>query len=364
MLENRFSWKDNKPKKTCAIIRFGAIGDMILCSALFPALREAGYSVVLYCQDNDGYRAVQNDPNVNRFIVLGKDEIPPIFLEEFFNYTKKKYEKFINLCESVEATLLASPGRSNWDWPNEVRAKYLDRNYLEWTFELASLEWSAAYRPKFYSTLPEKAWAKEKSRSYGRRNVLWSLSGSSGHKVWPYLDEVMKRILETYPDTHIVLVGDEYCRLLQSGWDGYAKDGKFIEKQINPRVHCMAAKWSIRESMAFAEVADLIIGTETGLLNAAGHMDAWKIVTLSHSSEEMLTKHWTNVIALNQPKGVGCNKHPCRQLHGSNNHDPWEDCPFHADESMKVALCQYHVTPDMMWEAVRQVLGQPQRMVA
>jgi ADP-heptose:LPS heptosyltransferase len=125
----------------------------------------------------------------------------------------------------------------------------------------------------------------------------------------------------------------------------------------------MAGKWSIRQSMSFAEVSDLIIGTETGLLNAAGYLDAAKIVTLSHSSEEMLTKHWKNAIALNQPAGVGCIKHPCRQLHGASGTSPWMECPAHEDDQMKVALCQYHVTADMMWGAVRQVLG-AERMVA
>ena len=154
------------------------------------------------------------------------------------------------------------------------------------------------------------------------------------------------------PEVHVTLGGDELCRILQKGW----------EKE--PRVHCQAAKWSIRESMAFAEVADLIIGTETGLLNAAGMMDTWKIIILSHSSKEMLTKHWVNTIVLEQPEGGGCVKHPCRQLHGGDGHDAWEDCPVHEDEAMKVALCQYHVSAQMMWDAVRSVLGRPVRMVA
>ena len=105
--------------------------------------------------------------------------------------------------------------------------------------------------------------------------------------------------------------------------------------------------------MAFAEAADLIIGTETGLLNASGSMDVPKIVTLSHSSEEMLTKHWKNVIALNQPMGTGCAKHPCRQLHGGSNRDPWEDCPQHVETG--TALCQFHIGPDMMIDAIQSV---------
>jgi len=114
--------------------------------------------------------------------------------------------------------------------------------------------------------------------------------------------------------------------------------------------------------MSFAEAADLIIGTETGLLNAAGFMDTPKIITLSHSSPEMLTKHWKNTIALQQPKGVGCPKSPCRQLHGHDGRNPWEDCP--QEQTTGTALCQFHITEDVMWDAVVSVLGEPQRMVA
>jgi ADP-heptose:LPS heptosyltransferase/predicted SAM-dependent methyltransferase len=349
------SWRAPKPEKTCAVVRYGAYGDMAQVSSIFPGLKEQGYHITLYCQAG-GYEVVKHDPHIDRFIVQEKDAVPPQFLEEFWTETRKKYDKWVNLCESVEGTLIASPGRANWEWPNELRAKYMDRNYLEWTHELAQVP--PPYRPKFYSTLEERAWARRTAQRWGRRNILWSLAGSSGHKVWPHLDQVIQRILRTYDDVHVVLVGDQFARLLQSGWDTL-DGGKWVD--VNPRVHCKSDVWSIRESMAFAEVADLIIGTETGLLNAAGSMDAWKIVTMSHSSQNMLTRHWKNVIALEQPKVVGCNKQPCRQLHGANNRDPWEDCPQEPETG--TALCQFHIGPNMMWEAITSVLDK-QRMAA
>jgi len=132
-------------------------------------------------------------------------------------------------------------------------------------------------------------------------------------------------------------VGDDVCKILEVGW----------EKE--PRVHCQSGEWTIRQSMAFAEVADLIIGSETGLLNAAGSMDAPKIVTLSHSSEEMLTKHWKNAIPLRQPSGVGCERQPCRQLHQT-----WEYCNKH--EPTGTALCQASISASMMWDAIASVM--------
>lgn len=336
-MRHEFSHRNPKPAKTCAVVRYGAIGDMIQTSSLFPWLKEEGYHITLYCQAGQGYEAVKHDPHIDRFIIQEHKAVPPQFLLEFFEDTRKKYDKWINLCESVECTLLAAPGRVQWDWPNQLRQKYLNRNYLEWTHELAEVP--PPYRPKFYSTPEEKAWAKDKARSYGKRNILWSLSGSSGHKVWPHLDTVLAGLMIDYPEVHVTLVGDEFCTILEKGWEN--------EK----RVHRQSGKWSIRQSLAFAEVADIVIGCETGLLNAAGSMDSWKIVTLSHSSPENLTKYWRNTIYL---ESTGCPKHPCHQLHGAEGSSPWIDCP--QESKSGTALCQFHITPQMMFTAVKSIL--------
>ena len=338
------SWQV-KPVKTAAVSRYGAIGDQIQTSSILPWLKEQGYHVTFYCQSGQGYEAIKHDPHVDRFIIQDKDAVPPQFLGEFWTYTRKKYDKWINLSESVEGTLLAVSGRANWEWPNASRARYMDRNYLEWIHELAEVP--PPYRPKFYATDEEKAWARKTKAAMGRRVVLWSLAGSSGHKVWPHLDAAIAGMMMHYPDVHVVLVGDQSCQILEQGW----------EKER--RVHRQSGKWSIRESMAFAEVSDLIIGTETGLLNAAGSMDVPKIVCLSHSSPEMLTKHWVRTIALQQPEGVGCSKSPCRQLHGSNGTDTWLDCPKH--EETGTSLCQFHISPPKMWAAITCVLGVPMK---
>lgn len=331
----RESWKEPKPAKTCGIVRYGAQGDMIQASSIFPWLKEQGYHITLYCQPGAGYDVVKNDPHIDRFILQEKDSVPGYLLPEFWEATRKKYDKWINLSESVEGTLLAIAGRPNHEWPNAVRARMMDRNYLEWTHELAEVP--PPYMPKFYSTLDERAWARKKAGQFGKRNILWSLAGSSGHKVWPYLDAVVGKIMLELRNTHVVLVGDDVCKILEVGW----------EKE--PRVHCQSGEWTIRQSMAFAEVADLIIGSETGLLNAAGSMDAPKIVTLSHSSEEMLTKHWKNAIPLRQPSGVGCDRQPCRQLHQT-----WEYCNKH--EPTGTALCQASISASMMWDAIASVM--------
>lgn len=339
--ERRFSWKNPKPAKTCAVVRYGAIGDIAMAASVFPRLKEQGFHVTFYTSEV-GAELVKHDPNIDRIIVQGKDEVPPQFLWEFWEYTRKKYDRWVNLSESVEGKFLACPDRVEFRWPNEVRAKRMDVNYLEHAHALAEVP--GPYEPKIYLSEEERSWARKQASSFGPRNVLWSLAGSSGHKVWPHIDAVIAGLLHQYEDVHVVLVGDESCQILEQGW---AKE---------PRVHCQSGKWTIRQSIAFAEVADVVVGTETGLLNAVGCLDVPKVITLSHSSEEMLTKHWKNVTTLNQPKGVGCPKHPCRQLHGGSNYDPWLDCP--QDKETGTSLCQLNVSADMVWQAIRRVLGE------
>jgi hypothetical protein len=57
-----------------------------------------------------------------------------------------------------------------------------------------------------------------------------------------------------------------------------------------------------------------------------------------------------NVTPLSQPKGTGCNKQPCRQLHTEG----WKHCMKHETGT---ALCQFHIDPEMMWSAVVKALG-------
>lgn len=341
-----YSCREPVSQKRCGIVRLGAYGDMVQASSILPWLKEQGYHVTLYCSDS-GYEVVRHDPNVDRFILQGRDEVPPAALGDFWNYERTKYDKWVNLSESVEGTLLSTPDSLRFYWPHSLREQLCDRNYLEFTHEIAEVP--PPYRPAFYSTPDERAWARAQAGKMGRKNVLWSLSGSAVHKTWPHMDAVLASIMIAYKDVDVVLVGDEACQILEAGWDDEA------------RVHKRSGKWSIRQSMAFAEVADLIVGTETGLLNAAGLMDTPKIVTLSHSSENMLAKHWKHVTVLTQGYG-GCPKFPCRQMHKD-----WSTCMKHDDGGSLYngsALCQHAIGADVMWQAVRRVLGDPQRMVA
>lgn len=324
--KQKFSYLDPKPEKTCAVIRYGAFGDLIQASSIFHGLKKQGYHVTLYTTKG-GKAVVSNDPNIDKFIVQDNEQVPNHALVPFWEAIAKKYDKFINLSESVEGTLLSLPSRTAHKWPKELRHKMLNVNYSEFAHDLAELPHDI--KQKFYPTDDEKAWALAEKKKIGGTVILWSLAGSAVHKTWPYLDNVIAMLMLNNKDVKVVLVGDELCQLLEQGWEA--------EERVIKR----SGKWSIRESLSFAQIADLVIGPETGVLNAVGQENVPKVIFLSHSSPENLTKHWINTSVM-VPK-TSC--YPCHMMHYN-----FDYCK--RNEEVGCAQCQVDISPDDVYKAI------------
>jgi ADP-heptose:LPS heptosyltransferase len=163
--------------------------------------------------------------------------------------------------------------------------------------------------------------------------------------MWPFMDNAIARILLCYPSFKIVMIGNQISSMLEFGWEN------------EPRVVKKCGKWSIRESMAFAQLSDIVVGPETGTLNSVAFLDMPKIIFMSHSSPENLVTHWKNTIAL-EPEGTPC--WPChKMIYG------WRDClrdSFEMDfGSNKMIIdgahCQTHITVDKFWDSFRMLIG-------
>jgi len=328
---NRYS-HEQIANKTACVVRYGGFGDMIQCSTVLPYLKSQGFEVAVMTTPR-GKDMLKANPYVDKFIIQDTDQVPNNELGEYWKVWEKRFDKFINLSESVEGSMLAIPGRTMYNWPYEARRKVLNHNYLELTHDIAGIP-QGDYQAYFYPTNEEKKWSEYEDKRINpscKPVILWSLAGSSVHKTWPWLDQVLARImLET--DCIVVLTGDELCQILEMGWEN------------EPRVIEKSGIWDIRQSLTFAKhQCDLVIGTETGLLNAVGLEEVNKIITLSHSSVENLTKHWKNTDNL-VPKNLNC--YPCHQMHYG-----FTNC--FRDEETGCAECQVQITPDMMWDKIK-----------
>lgn len=338
--KQQYSYKLPKPSKTVLVCRFGAFGDLMQASSVFAGLKKQGYHVTLMTSA-PGDVVVEHDPNIDKFMTLDKDQVPNGNLVDFWAHQAKKYDKFINLSESVEGTLLALPGRTAHGWAPLVRHTMLNKNYLEFQHLLAGVP----HEPnvKFYPTIEERAWARKQREKMGRHVILWSLAGSSVHKTWAGLDNIIASVMMAWPDVDIVLCGGPEAVILEQGWEE--------EK----RVHKTCGKWSIRQTLTFATTqADFVMGPETGVLNAVACEETPKLVFLSHSTVENLTRDWVNTISL-WSKGTKCagrgnNEAPaCHTLHYG-----WVHCTM--DEETSTAQCQKDISVAEAWSHVDRIV--------
>ncbi len=343
---HRYSHAEPKPPKTCAIVRYGAWGDLIQTSSVLPALKEQGYHITLYTVPR-AMEAIKHDPLVDKFIIQDQEQVPNAWLGEFWADLRKKYDLFINLSESVEASLLAMQDRAPFHWTHEARHSYMNQNYLELMHKMASVPYTKPMM-RFVPTEDEKVWVRqEKARLGADPLIMWVLRGSAVHKVWcggedektkaTGFDKIVARIMLQWPKSKIIMVGDESCKkIIEAPW----------EKE--PRVVRRSGEWTIRQTMSMARECDIVIGPETGVMNAVSMEPMKKIVFLSHSSVENLTRDWHNTVSL-FAKTTPC--YPCHKLIRS-----WDQCNQEGETG--IAKCQADIKPEEVWDVIRETFDE------
>lgn len=293
------------PKGRACIARYGAIGDMIMVSPLIRKLAEDGYEVTMnvtpYCAE-----VLRHNPYVSNIVIQERDAIPNAELGAYWAEWSGDYEKYINLSESIEGSLLKVEGRRDFyttkAWRDE---RYGSTNYFDQTMRLGGYPEATGTKGELYfSRSEEKAAAWVRKRYEDKFLILWALKGSSYHKQYPLLQPVLCDWLDTHPDA--------FCLLAGAGADAPLQ----FE---HPQVLGTAGSIPLREVFALTKVVDLVAGPESAITNAAGCYATPKMVMLSHSSHENLCKYWENDYCLHPNSAC----YPCQSLHYSK-----ESCPL------------------------------------
>jgi ADP-heptose:LPS heptosyltransferase len=282
------------------IARLGAIGDMVQTTPIYKLYKEKGYHVTAYVKPGNGAEVIKHNPYVDE--VRLHDE--SMDTQEAFDFVDtelgKEYDVYVNLTGVVENNLLSAWYDPVSKWSKAKRHKKCNHNYIDAMLERAELP-DRGLNGQLFFTEREERWAKKfiKKHAHGKFFILWSLSGSSQHKSWMWTEDAARAFLESNKDVVICTVGDDLCKLLE--WE-------------HPRTLEKSGELTIRQSMVLTKYANLVIGTETGILNAASCFNTPKIIMLSHSTEENLTKYWKECVTI-LPKDTKC--YPCHKLHHS-----------------------------------------------
>ena len=328
-------WQEPKPAKTVAITRYGAYGDCIQATSILTHLKAEGYHITFFTNPR-GHEVIKHDPRIDKFMLVDTDQIPNDELSKFHLYWEGRFDRFIELSETVEATMLKLPNMVPAWWPQPAREMICQADYLELTHAVANVP--LPVDPKFYPTDKEKDAAVRERNKISGKVLVWCSDGSSVHKFWPWMDSAIARIMTLTRDWKVMIIGGEEGQVLEMGWEN------------EPRVIRKCGKWGIRQALSFAQQADLVVGPETGVMNAVSMEPMPKIIMLSHSAPFNLTSHWMNTISLEAKMG-------CRRCHLLIY--KWSQCK-RIERSIDVngremiiagAECQVNITVDDFWGA-------------
>lgn len=309
--------KPNTGLKTACVVRYGAFGDALWCGPVFEELKKEGYYVIFNCTDRC-FQIQKRNPFIDCFWLQEDNEVANTDLSPHWEKLKAKVDKFVNLSGTIEGNLLKTPDQPEYNWTREERHAVLNRNYQDETMIKAGYPEKLGLNPPLYLDQKEEEWATKFRQTNKGFLVVYSLSGSSLHKTYPYAGNVIDAMLEGLPDAVVVCVGE-------AGAQGIITP--------HPRLIDLCGKLGIRKSMALTKIADLVVSTETSIANAASCYETPKIVLLSHSSEENLTKYWKNCFSIIPP--VKC--YPCHKLHYDKN-----SCPIEEQTQFPVCVALLH----------------------
>jgi len=300
-----------------------------MVTPLLKVLKDKGCHVT-YNTTEKGVQVLKYNPNIDKFLFQKTNQVRRENLEAYWAGLSKDYDIFINLSESIEVSLLKLKGSEEWNWTHEKRDEALGRiNYYDRAFDIAGFDIKGKLPELHFSPLEESMARSFRKKMKGKFVILWSLSGSSFHKAYPYSEIVAQNLLDNYDDIVTVTVGDGACTLLE--WN-------------HPRAKSYSGKWSIRKSLIMTKYADLVIAAETGIANASGCFDTPKIIMLSHSSRDNLTKYFKNCISLEAD--APC--HPCHKLHYS-----LDTCL--TEPSIKSPICMAWLPSQKVYDSVINV---------
>lgn len=290
--------RKRRAKKECLIVRYGALGDSVWMTTVLRQLKRDGWYIVYNTTDYSA-QVLRDCPWIDEFMLQPRDAVDQEDLEAYWKGLEREFDRVLNFSGSIEGGLLKLEGSPEYHWSHAQRHRHCNVNYIDRTMSLAGYPNLKGQLPELHFSETEETLMRSFLNAHCKDKFVieWSLSGSSFHKHYPWTPFVVGEIAKRHPnDVVIITVGDQDCQIIEPG---------------GPNVIRKSGVFPVRASMLLTKYANLVIGPETGILNAASCYETPKIVFLSHSSHENLTKYWLNVTPLEAPQ---CPCHPCHRL--------------------------------------------------
>lgn len=296
------------------ISRLGAYGDMLHCSHLPRLFKEEGYTHVAFETNYKGYQLLAHNPFIDKFFLYEPNPTKGLFLiKRRWEYLSEGYDKFVNLYGSLEYNVLAMEDMPMYYRNSKARRKFGAGRYYDISTAWAGLnvdKYKDVKGEVYYTPYEEECVAREMSRYSDKFKVLINLSGSGPHKYFKQANEVVRRIINEFPETLIITTGDSTAPKL-------AKEG------IEEKVWDISEKAPFREALLIAKYCDAAIGCESGMMVGA---NMWGVPTIQLMTAASIENHgggMVNDLSLQSPAVCSpCHKGPykylgCPRINGS-----------------------------------------------
>jgi FkbM family methyltransferase len=300
------------------VARCGGVGDNLIAASVCRPLKEMGYKVEVITQNPQGV-VFENNPYIDKLSVYEHKDWPEDISkwQDWFRMRSREYEKFANLSHSVEARHGLLPIQTWYWWPQEYRRKLCAGSYLETAHDVMGMPHT--FGPLFFPTDEEKEHAHVTKRKLGEGPWIgWTLSGTRIDKVYPYASLLIGRLIKELGVQVMLMGGPPPYRDVELA-RGIMETVK-VQNGSVAGLHLAASPsmedqiWPIRRVLSFAATCDLMIGPDTGVSWSVAFEPVPKIICVSHTSVENITKHWINTVTLHaDEKRVPC--WPCHRLH-------------------------------------------------
>jgi predicted SAM-dependent methyltransferase/ADP-heptose:LPS heptosyltransferase len=334
-------WAMPKPEKTAGIVRIGGNGDALWAASVAAHLHEQGYSVTAYVAQN-GEEVLRYDPHFAAITVLPQGILSDDELIEYWAHEAVKFDKWVNLIGSVETRLLPHQSGQDFYLPAPVRHKLMNHNYLDMVHAYSELPDGTPSRQKFYPNADEVKWAKETRDRLKGNLVVISPTGSGLFKAWPHTQKLME------------LLADEGIYSIMVGDLKHLPDLDLVERNGIEYGHVVGQEFPLRLAMTLCLFADAFVGTESVFANVVAMESMPKVMMLSHSSHENLTRDWSNTAALSAP--VSC--HPCHRIHNA------AAVMCARDTTSGLSACMASYSAEYVADLVMKSLGIEKRLAA
>ena len=329
-----------KASRRAGIVRLGGNGDALWAASVAAEYHAQGFEVTAYLGVN-GAEVLRHDPHIAHIVKIPGNILDESELIGYFAHEATHYDRWVNLIGSVEGRLLPHQSVGEFYLPQAVRHQLMNHNYLDMVHTYAQIE-GAPVRQKFHPSAEEAALAAKLRAEIPGPVVLVSPTGSGPFKAWPHTQEFMR--LLALEGVYTVMVGDLK----------HLPDLDLVNVRGIDYGHVVGQEWPLRLALAYALQCDAVVGSESVFANAVAYEPMPKVVMLSHSSVENLTRDWPNTVSLEAP--VAC--HPCHRIHNVG-------AQFCAkDTTTGAAACMAHYGPRMVADIVLDALGIKERKAA